>query len=242
MGSPELAATELEERSNLFADPWERFQGYGVMSLPFSSGHLLAFRRMTASSIGPAYSSVWHRDPSGSWTMYVNRDPDLSCPRYFSRAVARVVVGDIEVSWEGPMHLSLRVPEARIQCGMRMSSDLRTRTLSRVLSTVPERIWKVDHLLPMAGRMAGAALGVGRIALSGRAPNGQRFVVIPRTVFRIEAAAAVVEGRDLGPAGPLPEQARLGGFWIPNGGVFATGGARFKRAREYSTDKGGNHE
>ena len=230
MGSPELVATELEERSNLFADPWERFQGYGVMGLPFSSGHVLAYRRMTASSIGPAYSSVWHRDPSGEWTMYVDGDPELSCPRYFGRAMDRVVVGGIEVSWEGPMHLSIRVPEGRIQCGMRMSSDFMTQALRRVLWTVPERIWKWGGVLPAAGHIAGRTLGIGRVALSGRTPNGQRFMMVPRAVFRIEAAAAVLEDRDLGPVGPQEVQARLGDFWIPNGGIFATGAAGFEAA------------
>ena len=38
----------------------ERFAGYGVMGLPFASGHVLAMRRFPASSIGPGYSSVWH--------------------------------------------------------------------------------------------------------------------------------------------------------------------------------------
>ena len=36
----------------------ERFSGYGVMGLPFRSGHVLGLRRFTASSIGSGYSSV----------------------------------------------------------------------------------------------------------------------------------------------------------------------------------------
>ena len=54
-------------------------------------------------------------------------------------------------------------------------------------------------------------------------------MAIPRLVWRVEASAAVVDGEDLGPIGPLSEQARLGGFWIPNRGVFAFGEAAFER-------------
>jgi hypothetical protein len=39
----------------------ERFAGYGVMGLPFRSGHYLALRHFPASSIGPGFRAVWHR-------------------------------------------------------------------------------------------------------------------------------------------------------------------------------------
>ena len=123
------------------------------------------------------------------------------------------------------MHLSVRVPERGLQWGMRMSSDVLTRTLSWMVSAVPEKAWIWSNLLLPAGRLAGRILGVGELSLTGRAPNGQRFVVVPRVLFRIEAAAAVVEGQDLGSVGPLRQQARLGDFWIPNRGIFATGSA-----------------
>jgi hypothetical protein len=44
-------------------DAEERFAGYGVMGLPFRSGHYLALRHFPATSIGPGFRAVWHRDP-----------------------------------------------------------------------------------------------------------------------------------------------------------------------------------
>jgi hypothetical protein len=126
------------------------------------------------------------------------------------------------------MRLSVRVPERGIQWGMRMSSDVLTRTLSWVVSALPEKFWIWSNLLSPAGRLAGRSLEAGTLSLTGRAPNGQRFVVVPRGVFRIEAAAAVVGDQDLGSVGPLDQQARLGDFWIPNRGIFATGSAGFE--------------
>lgn len=48
----------------------ERVVGFGVMGLPFTSGHYLAYRDFPETSFSPAYKSVWHRTPAGVWTFY----------------------------------------------------------------------------------------------------------------------------------------------------------------------------
>lgn len=67
--SPARRAIETEH-AGLPGGDEERFSSWGVMGLPFRSGNILAFRRFPASSIGPGYSAVWHRDPTGlgCWT------------------------------------------------------------------------------------------------------------------------------------------------------------------------------
>ena len=55
----------LEQHAPLLEGEGDRFSGYAVIGLPFQSGHILALRRFPASTIGPGYTSVWHRDPSG---------------------------------------------------------------------------------------------------------------------------------------------------------------------------------
>jgi hypothetical protein len=62
---PHVQAAETERHAELPTGAGKGFTGYGVMSLPFASGHVLALRRFPASYIGPAYTSVWHRDPAG---------------------------------------------------------------------------------------------------------------------------------------------------------------------------------
>ena len=81
---PRDHALKVEDEALLPGSTWERFSGYGVMGLPFASGHILALRRFPASSVGSGYSSVWHRTPTGRWTFYANVEPSLSCARYFS--------------------------------------------------------------------------------------------------------------------------------------------------------------
>jgi hypothetical protein len=68
MREPAAIVQDLERHSDLPPGSEERFFGYGVMGLPFRSGHVLGLRRFPASSIGPGYRSVWHRDPNGGWT------------------------------------------------------------------------------------------------------------------------------------------------------------------------------
>ena len=53
----------------------------------FASGHVLALRCFPASSIGPGYTSLWHRDPDGRWTFYATVPPAQSCARYFGRDI-----------------------------------------------------------------------------------------------------------------------------------------------------------
>ncbi|HYS82129.1 MAG TPA: hypothetical protein VEM76_15575, partial [Anaeromyxobacteraceae bacterium] len=113
MISPRDLALGAEAAPRLPEGAGERFSGYGIMGLPFRSGHVLALRRFPASSIGPAYSSVWHRAPTGQWTFYQDVTPDLACPRYFGPALARTLQRPIDVKWMSPTRLSVRVDHGR---------------------------------------------------------------------------------------------------------------------------------
>ena len=90
----------------------ERFTGYGVMGMPFASGHYLALRDMVATSVGPAYRAIWHRDPAGRWTIHTTSAPELSCPRYFGSVAASVRVPGIEVSWRDDHTLDVALGDA----------------------------------------------------------------------------------------------------------------------------------
>jgi hypothetical protein len=205
----------------------ERFAGYGILGLTFDSGHVLAFRRMTGSSLGPPYTTVWHRDPGGSWTLYGDVEPERACPRYFGRALHRVVGEDVELSWEADLEVSVRVPEVRLQWGVRLGRDAFTAGFSAGGRLLPGSLWGRERILRALERMGGRILGVGNLALSGTAPNGQRYWMAPRLLWRVVASVAVLDGEDLGSLSPLPEQARLGDLWIPNRGILAFGEVGF---------------
>lgn len=84
-----------EQSATLGPGTDERFSGYGVMGLSFSSGHVLAMRRFPVTSVGPGYTSVWLRRPTGSWTIYADAPPAVSCARYFGAALKAAVQSSI---------------------------------------------------------------------------------------------------------------------------------------------------
>jgi hypothetical protein len=75
--------------------------------------------------------------------------------------------------------------------------------------------------------VAGVALAAGKLRLTGRAPNGQRFIANPLLTWTVPSAKAIINGRNLGAVEPLREQPRLDDFWIPRTGLFAIGRAYF---------------
>jgi hypothetical protein len=218
---------EIEERRELPPMGDERFSGYGVMGLPFAGGHVLALRRFTASSIGPAYTSIWHRDPDGRWEFWQDRSDDQACPRYFSAALAGTRQVAIDLDWTGEATFTLSVPELDFTWTATMARSPVTRLMSAAGSLLPDRAWTNRHVLSAMSAVAGAALRVGKVGLQGRVPNGQAFVANPLEIWLVADTTARLGGTDLGPPGPLADQARLADFWIPQRGVFAIGRTLF---------------
>lgn len=219
----------LEEQSVLPKGDSERFSGYGVMGLPFASGHVLGLRRFPASSVGPGYTSVWHRDPDGRWTFYQDVQPEQACPRYFGRDISDTFVRDIDISWTAPRSLTVTMGEGvDLHWQAFLSTTPVTRAMNALSDKVPERLWTSEGFLRAMGAVAGPALRAGRVGLTGRVPSGQSFMANPLKVWVIDSSRAILGDRDLGDPGPLEQQARLGDFWIPQRGIFAIGRALFE--------------
>jgi hypothetical protein len=230
MASVAEAAAEAEAGTELPGGTEERFAGYGIMGLPFTSGHVLAMRRFPASSVGPGYTSIWHRDPSGAWTFWQDQPPELACPRFFGAAVAEARRVDIQLEWTDPSTVRLAVPADRFEWTTTFRPSAVTTVLNGAGSVLPERWWRSDRFLALMGPVAGAALRVGHVRLAGGVPNGQHYKANPLKVWLATASTASLAGVDFGPPGPLAEQARLGDFWIPQRGVLAIGRAFFTAA------------
>ncbi|MFN8227770.1 MAG: hypothetical protein U0R18_13765 [Mycobacterium sp.] len=229
--SPRTAATAVAHDPRLPAGPDETVTGFGVMGLPFASGHYLSFRDFPAASFLPGaagYRSVWHRDPGGMWTFYATSAPEHSCARYFSSATPNVaVVCPIEVIWTGEFTLTVEIPEI-LTWTIELRHTTATRMFTRVGSRLPESLWTSPGALGVLGSLAGPVLGAGRVRLVGTMPNGQRFRIAPKQLWAVASAHATLQGHDLGEPQPLPEQARLGGFWAPQRGLAVVGQGRFE--------------
>lgn len=237
MAEPRDLADQAERRQSDTRPDRERFSGYGVMGLPFASGHILALRRFPASSVGPGYTAIWHRDPDGRWTFYADVQPMQSCNRFFGAAVDGFREAQISVTWTGPRALKVAIP-GELEWTVELKATAVTRIMNAMGSLTPEALWANGRVLSAMGMMASALLGAGQLRLHGRVPNGQQFVANPRLIWTIPQSRAVIGGMDLGPPGPVSPQAWLGDFAIPNRGLLAFGSAAFEPfdSRRHSAD------
>ena len=225
---PKDHAERVEDAPTLPSGAMERFNGYGVMGLPFASGHVLALRRFSASSIGPGYRSVWHRTPEGAWTFYADIDPMHACSRFFGSDVEHAVQCNIEIRWPGPRRLAVRIDDTGLEWESELAPTVATRALNAMASVMPDALWRNRRVLSLMAGIAGPALGAGRLGMHGRASNRQQFIANPMLIWTIPSSDARVGGVSLGPVGPLRQQARLGDFWIPQRGLFAMGRTFFE--------------
>jgi hypothetical protein len=226
--APQRLIEQLEAAPALPSGSDERFSGYGVMGLPFASGHVLALRRFTASSVGPGYTSVWHRTPRGEWVFYADVLPRQGCPRYFGAMASDAIETEIRVTWAAPFRLRVVAPAVPLEWDVTVGATPATRLMNVAAGLLPEVAWRSPVFLEAMAKVAGPLLGVGRIGMHGRVPNGQRFIANPRVMWRVSGSRAVLAGEDFGSPGPVEPQAHLGDFWIPQRGVLAIGAAYFE--------------
>jgi hypothetical protein len=226
---PRTIVQGIEQDPRLPQGRAERFRGYAVLGVPFTSGHVLAMRRFPASSVGPGYTSVWHRHPNGGWTMWVDSEPLHACPRYFGSGVEQVVRTPIEVSWPEAGRMILKIGEGReLEWEMMFASTLTTRFLSAVGQATPDVLWRRRSVLSLMAAVAGPMLRAGPLSLHGNAPNGQWFKANPKSIWAVIGGRARLHGGELGGPEPLPEAASLGDFVIPQRGILAVGNALFE--------------
>ena len=217
-------AADAERNAHVGPGDDEQFSGYGVMGLPFSSGHVLAMRRFPVTSVGPGYSSVWLRRPSGSWSIYADAPPEVSCARYFGAGLEAAVQCPVSVTWTGDASLSVTVGEdVALAWALALEATPVTRAMTAAMSALPDSLLRSAPFLKAMGSVAGPLLDAGRLGLTGDVPNGQGFRAKPRRMWFVSRSSATLDGEDLGNPQPLSSQTRLGDFWIPQRGIFLIG-------------------
>lgn len=228
MKSIRAQALEAEQNARLAPGGDERFSGYGVMGLPFSSGHVLAMRRFPVTSVGPGYSSVWLRRPTGRWTIYADATPEVSCARYFGAALDDAVQCDVDVSWTADNAFTVTIGrEVDLSWDVELAATPVTSSMSAVMTALPHAILSNTPFLKAMSAAAGPMLRAGKLGLAGKVPNRQGFRAKPRRMWFISRSSAALGGEDLGNPQPLPAQTRLGDFWIPQRGIFVIGASAF---------------
>lgn len=222
----DLVAT-VEVRPVLPDGQDDRFAGYAVLGVTFSQGDVLALRRFPGSSIGPGYTSVWHRDPERRWTFYQDVAADLGCSRYFSDGIARTAQAAIRIVWTGAQSFTVLVAGGdELEWSVDLASTPVTRMLTALAAAFPASAWRRPGVVRALAAAAGLALGAGRLRFSGTTPNGHRFVAMPEALWEVARSQAVIAGRRVDGIVRPERQTRLGDLWIPRCGLFAVTRAR----------------
>ena len=139
MNDPRDLAQRLEKSPQLPKGDDEILSVYGIESCPFASGDILCSRHVLASSFGPAYTAIWHRDPEGDWHFYQNVPPRQGCARFFGKALANITILPIETHWDGAERMRIVAP-GRIDWQFDLSSTLATRAMNLMGSLIPDTL------------------------------------------------------------------------------------------------------
>ena len=227
--SPQYQAENVERRARVTASEYERFVGYAVLGQRFESGHVLALRRWPASSIGPAYTSIWHQLPTGTWRMYSNAPAEQSCARYTDSAMHDLVQAPIRLTWTDPYRLQIDLRNVGLEWEIDFRRSWMTSAFNASRLVLPDAALAAKPALRALERMAGW-LKVGTILLTGVMPNGQQYRVLPRRLWLMEDSRAWLHGASLGLPQRDGENARFGTLSVPTSGALAFMSARFTPA------------
>jgi hypothetical protein len=228
---PSDLAAGIERNAHLLPGSVERYCGYGIVGLPFAGGDVLALRRFPSTSCQAAYTSVWHRTQDGRWTLYTDIAGDRGCARYLRQAFDEALVAPIRVEWLSPRRLAVSIDGGRLLIwSICLTGSVRSQWLTALTPALPSWCCELEATRGVLEFIIGRTLRAGRVSLAGATPSGHRFLVRPQAVWQIENSRARLCGRDLGGPAPLAQQAALGGFWIPQRGLFMAGEVEMREA------------
>jgi hypothetical protein len=226
----DLASTLAELPALCGPAPWpghEHVKGWGVFALPFDSGHVLALRVFPESDFGP-YRTLWHRDPRGNWSIYVDGPRlDTACPRYYGAACTSTGFTSIELTWTGPASLRVLMDAPLLDWTLTASDTPTLRVLNAIGARLPLSTWRPHVLLRARERLA-QTLGMGDLELSGTMPSGHVGTLMPQRMYFVEESTATLDGVDLGLPTHVTPNPTIGEVPLPARGVLAIGQAMWQ--------------
>ena len=210
--------------------PWpghEYVRGWGVIALPFDSGHVLALRVFPENDFGP-YRTVWHRDPAGRWSIHVDGPRlDTACPRYYGPACHFTGYAQIGLTWQSPATLRVTMDAPALEWTLTATSTRLLDVLNTMSAAMPLATWRLPSLVRAREHLA-SALGLGQLRLAGTMPSGHTGTLMPARMYYIDDAQATLDGADLGRPARLQANPTIGEVTLSARGILATGQAMWQ--------------
>jgi hypothetical protein len=126
------------------------------------------------------------------------------------------------------MDLSVEMDAPSLQWTISITTTPLFMLMNTISQAIPERLWRTSLMLRGFERIGGTLFDLGDVTLSGKAPNGQFGILMPRQMFPIAAAAACLDGLDLGKPTRSRENPSIGALRLPARPIFAVGRAYFE--------------
>ena len=226
--SPQWHAEQAERLARVQPGEGDRFAGYAVVGVRFASGHVLVLRRWPASSIGPAYTSVWHQSPDGAWQMFVNAGAGQTCVRFFPSMATRWREEKIRLCWLDPYRLRIEVRGAALEWEIEFRQTWLTRVFGAVRRIMPFALASSRPSLRAMQWMSHHWLGAGRVPLLGVMPNGSAFRAVPRQLWLMDDSRAWLNGESLGAVDRSNVEVPLESYRVVTSGLLAMVNAAFQ--------------
>jgi len=215
------------ELENLFpqttSSPWEGYEfasGYGIFSLPLSSGFTLALRVFPTTDFAP-YVTLWLQKPNKKWTLFYDAmHPNIACPRYFGAAVEWAQRVKIRLEWLSPNVLHIRMSNPKLQWTIQMREPLHLRILNAASRRLPIWARKMSPVLRISELIA-RLLRFGKVRLTAQMPSGHHGILMPKSIYYIARSKVIFDGTDLGYPVITKETPKVGELALPSRGIFA---------------------
>lgn len=225
-------ASELQQIKPLTrASPlpgFEHVRGFGIFSLPFDSGHVLALRVFPENDFAP-YISIWHQSPDGQWSIFTDAPRlDTACPRYFGAAASHVQFSHITLTWTGPMELLVEMDSPKLVWSVSMATTPLFKIMNMISPRLPEPLWRAPAMLRMMEWLGRVFFDMGDSTLSGIVPNGHFGIMMPQRMFPIVSTKAELAGQELGQGTRAKENPSIGKLRLSARPIFAIGRGYFK--------------
>jgi hypothetical protein len=120
---------------------YEHYYGYGMMILPFSSGHLLGFRVFPQNDFAP-YKSLWRCDPKGNWSIYNDgQSPRATCPRWWGPALKHQSLRGFRLEWVDKNNIRIEMSNPVIVWQIELGAKPLLNVLNTPNAAMPNWKW-----------------------------------------------------------------------------------------------------